>query len=71
MAGEVCDDVNLNPGDGCGATCRVEAGWTCVWDVSGTRSFCNYCGNGIIELLEDCDDGNRVDGDGCPADCMN
>ena len=28
-AGEQCDDGNAAPGDGCGATCRIEPGWVC------------------------------------------
>ena len=27
--GEFCDDGNVTAGDGCGATCRVEAGYSC------------------------------------------
>ncbi len=34
--GQECDDGNTAPGDGCGATCRREACWTC----SGAPSFC-------------------------------
>lgn len=33
---ETCDDGDVIPGDGCSATCRVEAGYTC----SGTPSVC-------------------------------
>jgi cysteine-rich repeat protein len=29
-AGEACDDGNLNDGDGCSATCGVEACWRCT-----------------------------------------
>jgi cysteine-rich repeat protein len=34
--GEECDDGNTSAGDGCDATCRREACWTC----SGQPSFC-------------------------------
>lgn len=34
--GELCDDGNTRAGDGCGASCSVEAGWTC----SGQPSVC-------------------------------
>jgi cysteine-rich repeat protein len=34
--GEDCDDGNTAPGDGCDATCRREACWTC----GGQPSFC-------------------------------
>ncbi len=27
--GEMCDDGNMNDGDGCSASCRVESGWMC------------------------------------------
>lgn len=30
-----------------------------------------YCGDGLVEFLEECDDGNRIDGDGCEANCTN
>ncbi len=29
-AGETCDDVNVDPGDGCDADCQVEEGWECI-----------------------------------------
>jgi len=28
--GETCDDLNTAPGDGCGASCQTERGWTCA-----------------------------------------
>lgn len=28
--GEQCDDGNVDPGDGCSATCTVEEGWNCA-----------------------------------------
>src|SRR4051812_46451607 len=45
--GEMCDDNNKTPGDGCSAICQVPAGWTC----SGSPSVCNMagvCGDGIL-----------------------
>ncbi|MFO0549126.1 MAG: DUF4215 domain-containing protein [Polyangiaceae bacterium] len=44
---EACDDGNNNPGDGCSATCTVEAGYTCA----GSPSICALpeinCNDGI------------------------
>ena len=50
-AGEVCDDGNVEDGDGCSADCGSE----------------ELCGNGIVDVVlgEQCDDGNAVNGDGC------
>ncbi len=42
--GEQCDDGNLGDGDGCSATCTIEAGYTCV----GTTSFCYPTGTGDV-----------------------
>ncbi len=55
--GEVCDDGNLVPGDGCAADCSTVEG----------------CGNGVLEanLGEDCDDGNLLSGDGCDSRCAS
>ena len=55
--GEVCDDANLEDGDGCSADCLSN----------------ETCGNGILDLAlgEVCDDGNLEGGDGCSADCMS
>jgi cysteine-rich repeat protein len=53
---ETCDDGNVTPGDGCSATCQLEA--------------TPVCGNGVVELGEQCDDGNTTPGDGCDAACM-
>jgi cysteine-rich repeat protein len=50
---EECDDANLEDGDGCSSTCRLEA----------------VCGNGILEPREECDDANLADGDCCSAEC--
>jgi len=61
-SGEVCDDGNALPFDGCSPQCELEPeceGAACV----GT------CGDGIIVTGEDCDDGNTKGGDGCSAQC--
>ncbi len=51
--GEMCDDGNLIPGDGCRPDCRSN----------------ETCGNGVLDVLtgEMCDDGNLRGRDGCSA----
>ena len=56
-AGEQCDDGNQVNGDGCSATCTVEAPTS-------------ICGDGVVNAGEQCDDGNQVNGDGCSATCI-
>lgn len=63
--GEACDDGDAIAGDGCDATCSIEAGYTC----SGEPSVCTQCGNGELQDGETCDDGNAISGDGCDATC--
>lgn len=64
--GEACDDGNTAPGDGCGADCGLEAGYSCY----GQPSPCNAgCGDGALGEGEQCDDGNSTGGDGCGAHC--
>jgi fibro-slime domain-containing protein len=60
--GEICDDGNALPFDGCSVDCQLEPeceGAACI----GT------CGDGIIVTGEECDDGNTKDADGCSASC--
>lgn len=52
--GEVCDDGNNFPGDGCSPDCQSD----------------ESCGNGIVDPGEQCDDGNNVSGDGCSSVCL-
>src|SRR5688572_4144034 len=54
---EVCDDGNVEAGDGCSANCRSN----------------ETCGNDTVDLSkgEVCDDGNTSDTDGCSADCKS
>ena len=69
-AGEVCDDGNAESGDGCTATCQVEASYACPTPgmpcVSTVR-----CGDGRVDGTETCDDTTHtpVSGDGCDANC--
>ena len=51
--GETCDDRNVFSGDGCDASCQLEA----------------FCGDGELSPGEECDDGNTDSGDGCDSDC--
>jgi cysteine-rich repeat protein len=66
--GEGCDDGNTEGGDGCSASCQVEANWEC--DDDGNCKNLAVCGNGILTSDEICDDGNTDDGDGCSKDCQ-
>jgi cysteine-rich repeat protein len=66
VAGEQCDDGDLDPGDGCDAACQIEAGYQC----SGAPSVCTRCGDGILAPGEQCDDGDLDPGDGCDAACQ-
>jgi cysteine-rich repeat protein len=51
--GEMCDDGNTDPDDGCAPDCTREP----------------YCGDGEVTGDEACDDGNNRSGDGCRSDC--
>ena len=77
--GAGCDDGTLAgvvpavpvDGDGCSATCEVEAGWGCEADADGGASVCaTTCGDGELGLPDEaCDDANQAGGDGCGATC--
>ncbi|MFP2930290.1 DUF4215 domain-containing protein [Pyxidicoccus sp. 3LG] len=63
---EECDDGDATSGDGCSASCGIEAGYGCT----GTPSTCAAtCGNGLLNPGEQCDDGNTAANDGCNASC--
>lgn len=63
---ESCDDGNVHSGDGCSASCTIEAGWSCT----GSPTVCaTVCGDGLRIGAESCDDGNLNNGDGCSAVC--
>jgi len=53
---EQCDDGNLDPGDGCSATCTLEPR--------------PDCGNNQLDAGEACDDGNIVASDDCTNQCQ-
>ncbi len=63
---ESCDDGNAVDGDGCSATCEIEAGFECA----GEGDICyTVCGDGILSAAEECDDGIANGGATCNADC--
>ncbi len=63
---ESCDDANTVDGDGCSASCEVEAGFECA----GEGVLCyTVCGDGILSAAEECDDGFANGGATCNADC--
>lgn len=68
-----CDDGNIIDGDGCTASCKVQAFWTCP--VFNNRSRCvPICGDsmrvGAEALSTGCDDGNTFSSDGCSSSCV-
>jgi len=67
---EDCDDGNVRNGDGCSANCAVEAGFVCSNNYTHydyrpgynqtaianyNSSCCSFCGDGVVECLEQCD----------------
>ncbi|HLL21531.1 MAG TPA: DUF4215 domain-containing protein, partial [Kofleriaceae bacterium] len=79
-AGEVCDDGNTTPADGCEVDCKRSLGAVCDDDAQCSSGACdelgsdtcepaNACGNGRVDANESCDDGGTTPGDGCDAAC--
>jgi len=66
---ETCDDGGTDDGDGCDATCRVEAGWACDGIDRATSECDDTCGDGVVDAFEACDDGNTDADDGCDPTC--
>ncbi len=71
---DVCDDGNTKAGDGCSATCQVEAGWDCDAQVRGSSSC--TCSDGYKSDGKTCIDKDECGSDGgnnCStnADCAN
>jgi fibro-slime domain-containing protein len=65
--GDGCEDKVTKPGDGCSASCTVEAGYVCP--VPGIACRAAACGDGMLAGAELCDDGNAMNGDGCTDSC--
>ncbi len=67
---EQCEDRNSLSGDGCSASCAVEAGFTCT---GVPESVClptvPACGDGYKQGTEECDDKNKVNDDACSNAC--
>lgn len=61
---EACDDGNTDPGDGCSASCTVEAGFSCPLSFP-CRSI---CGDGLVVTGEECDPG-VLGGPVCTSTC--
>ena len=77
-ADELCDDGNLELGDGCDTAggCRLEDGWICSADASCTTICSGRCGDGQRKghneragQLGYCDDNNTLSNDGCSSEC--
>ncbi|CAI2381489.1 unnamed protein product [Moneuplotes crassus] len=67
-----CKDRNIDPGDGCDSSCKVESGYTCSWDSVSLASVCaDTCGDGAVMTPTQgyCDDGDSDDNDGCSSTC--
>jgi len=69
-AGELCDDANTTSGDGCSATCDVEAGYACTEPAGGASVCAETCGDGLIDAGEGCDDG-AANSDTAPDACRS
>jgi fibro-slime domain-containing protein len=68
--GELCDDGNSRPGDGCSGLCRKEPNYTCA--VPGQACVPDpICGDGKLSGPETCEDGNTRDGDECSSTCQS
>ncbi len=61
-SGEECDDANTTAGDGCDASCKVEACWTCIVGQPTAPAGPLFPGSGPSQCTPDsgtaCDDGN-------------
>ncbi len=70
-ADEECDDGNVVASDGCSASCKLEAGYSCPQPGDPcVPDTVQLCGNGVLNDGEGCDDNNNTPGDGCDASCV-
>ena len=58
----MCDDGNINNGDGCSSKCIVEPGYLC--NSAALSVSILSCGNGVVTFGEQCDDGGTVADEG-------
>jgi fibro-slime domain-containing protein len=65
--GELCDDGNLQGGDGCSSSCQLEAGWKCT--APNIPCVAKQCGDGILAGTEQCDDHFVDNAHGCSSTC--
>ena len=50
---ENCDDGNQLNGDGCSSICKIEKGWSCIFDNDTSIDICTHiCGNGVLDEYE-------------------
>jgi fibro-slime domain-containing protein len=68
-SGEICDDGNGRPGDGCSGVCNVEPNYSCPAVGQPCVSLI-VCGDSKITGNEACDDANATGGDGCSPTCQ-
>jgi cysteine-rich repeat protein len=66
ITGPICGDGGISVGstETCDppGTAAGPSGNTC-------RADCTFCGDGVLDAVEQCDDANDVSGDGCENDC--
>lgn len=66
---EVCDDGDLESGDGCTDNClALESGFSCA-EPGKPCIVIARCGDGLVAPSEQCDDANTESEDGCSSRC--
>jgi len=48
---EICDDHNVNSGDGCNSTCSPELGYLCTTVLPNPSVCVRACGNGQNDTI--------------------